>query len=141
MIKIMGVGILAAILFTGCCNCNKKSAYPFQETVWQLTQLNGKTVKSDNNFTIAFLNTGRVTGKGACNTFFGPWESARGSGNGIKIGQIASTMMACPDMDTESAFFKALENITEYRTEGGRLYLYEGQTLKAVFQGTDKKVK
>lgn len=141
MIKIMGIGILAAVLFTGCCNCNKKSSYPFQETVWQLTQLNGKSVKADNNFTVAFLNTGRITGKGACNTFFGPWESAKGKNNRIEVGQLASTMMACPNMETESAFFKALEKTTEYRIEEGRMYLYEGQNLLAVLQGTDKKVK
>lgn len=141
MIKIMGVGILAAVLLTGCCNCNKKSSFPFQETVWQLTQLNGKAVKADNNFTIAFLNTGRITGKGACNTFFGPWELTKANGSEIKIGPVASTMMACPDMETESAFFQALEKITEYRMEGGKLYLYEGQNLRAVLQGTDKRVK
>jgi len=140
-IKFIGMGILAVVLFTGCCNCNKKSSFPFQETVWQLTQLNGKTVKADNNFTIAFLNTGRITGKGACNTFFGPWEFVKGKNNGIQIGQVASTMMACPDMETESAFFQALEKTTEYRLDGGRLYLYEGQNLRAVLQGTDKKVK
>lgn len=140
-IKFLAFGLMAGILFTGCCNCNKKSvAYPFQETVWQLTQLNGKTVKHDNNFTIAFLNTGRVSGKGACNTFFGPWEFTK-ENNGIKLGPVASTMMACPNMDMESEFFKLLEEITSYRMTDNKLYLYVGNSQRAVLEGTTKKIK
>lgn len=141
VLKFMALGMLA-VLVTGCCNCNKKSGnYAFQETVWELTQLNGRNIKADDNFTLAFLNTGRIAGRGACNNFFGPWETVPGKTNGIKIGNVASTLMACPNMDLEDAFLKSLETITEYRIDDGKLYLYSGSKLTAVLKGTNKRLE
>ncbi len=96
MAKIIGTAMLATILLAGCCNCGKISSYAFEDTVWQLEQLNGRAVKTqDDNFTVAFLNTGRASGKGVCNTFFGPWEySGEQGGNNIAAGPMASTMKA-----------------------------------------------
>lgn len=142
-LKLAAIGLLAAVLFTGCCDCNKKTVnYPFEDTMWELTQLDGKKVKTDNNFYVVFSHEGRINGKGACNTFFGPWEKAAGKENGLKVGNLASTMMAClNNMASEADFFKAVESATEYRMDRGNLYLYEGTKLLAVFQGSNKRLK
>lgn len=136
-------GALAGILFSGCCNCKKtKSHYQFEETVWKMTQFEGKKVKQDDGYTIAFMNDGRINGKGACNTFFGPWNHSNRE-NGIKIGHVASTLMAClNDNGMESRYFQALEKAVKYRVEGDRMYLYDqNDQIIGVFEATNKKVK
>ena len=51
-----------------------------------------------------------------------------------RIGPIASTMMACPGMEQEDAFTKALEATTHYDMDGPMLLLLGDGELKAVFQ-------
>ena len=41
----------------------------------------------------------------------------------LKIGPLASTMMACPGMEQEDAFTKALESTTHYDMDGPMLLL------------------
>lgn len=133
--------LLAAGLLAGCCNCNRKSAnYPFKDTVWELTQLDGKSIKADNNFTLAFGSDNRIGGRGSCNTFFGTWEEVAETENGINVGPVASTMMLCPDNETEHAFFRMLEDVTEYRMDRGNLFLYQGDVQRAILKGTAKRV-
>ena len=52
----------------------------------------------------------------------------------LRIGPIASTMMACPGMEQEDAFTKALEATTHYDMDGPMLLLLGDGELKAVFQ-------
>ena len=51
-----------------------------------------------------------------------------------RIGPIASTMMACPGMEQEDAFTKALEATTHFDMDGPMLLLLCDCVLKAVFQ-------
>ena len=77
--------------------------------------------------------SGEVAGSAGCNTYTGPYASTRAAGkNTIKIGPLASTMMACdePLMDQESLYLAALESATEYTIEGFSLSItYPGGTL------------
>ena len=50
------------------------------------------------------------------------------------MGPIASTMMACPGMERENAFARALEATTHYDMDGPMLLLLSNGELKAVFQ-------
>ena len=52
----------------------------------------------------------------------------------LRIGPIASTMMACPGMDEEDAFTKMLESVTHYDMDGPMLLLLSDGELRAVFQ-------
>ena len=142
-VQIIGTAIMATILFVGCCNCGKRSSFPFEDTLWQLEQLNGKAVKAqDDNLTVAFMNTGRMAGKGSCNSFFGPWEYADETKSKIKNGPVAATKMAClENAAIESEFFRMLEEVTEYRMEETKLHLYTGDTLRAILEGSNKRIK
>ena len=41
----------------------------------------------------------------------------------LKIGPLASTMMACPGMEQEDAFTKMLESVTHYEIDGPLMML------------------
>ena len=71
-------------------------------------------------------------GVGACNRLMGKYETT--DKGALRIGPIASTMMACPGMEQEDAFTKALEATTHYDMDGPMLLLLSDGELKAVFQ-------
>ena len=103
-------------------------------TEWQLIQLGGETVKPEKGkFTLTLLADGnRLTGVGACNRLMGSYKTD--DKRTLKLGPIASTMMACPGMERESAFTQALEATTHYDMDGPMLLLLSNGELKAVFQ-------
>jgi heat shock protein HslJ len=96
-------------------------------TNWVATGINnGKqavvSVAEGTEVTALFNAMGQITGKGGCNNYNGPFTT---SGNTIKIGPVASTMMACDEaaMAQEMAYFKALENSATYEIRGDKLEL------------------
>jgi heat shock protein HslJ len=60
----------------------------------------------------------------------------RVEGERLTLGQVASTMMACPDgMATEHAFFQALDQVRSLRIIGEHLELFDaGGVLLARFE-------
>jgi heat shock protein HslJ len=73
---------------------------------------------------IQFGKDGTVSGKSGCNTYNGPYTV---TGSQIKIGPLASTMMACSDpagiMDQEQQYLAALQTAATYQIEGNVLEL------------------
>ena len=136
LLKIAALAAVAA-LAAGCCSCRsyqKKNRRPLVGTEWQLVQLNGRAVKpQEGKFNLTFLaEENRFAGVGACNRLMGKYETT--DKGALRIGPIASTMMACPGMEQEDAFTKALEATTHYDMDGPMLLLLSDGELKAVFQ-------
>lgn len=96
------------------------------EKYWKLIEINGKEVvpaehqvKEANM--ILRIGENRVNGNGGCNSFNGTYVIR--NGNRISFSPMASTMMACMNMDIESQFFKALEMVDNYAVKGDTLSL------------------
>lgn len=139
-ITIAAVALLAGILLTGCCQkCREAATRPIQGTVWHLVEFDGKPVDAPDKYELSFLADGRVAGIGECNRFFGPYQVVNANG-GIKIGPVASTMMACLDPNIETEFFRMFENVHLYQLDEKNLYLFVDNKIKAVFEPTDKPV-
>jgi putative lipoprotein len=68
------------------------------------------------------LADGSANGFGGCNTFAGSYELG---GDSIKIGPLASTMMACEEAKSaaEAAYLPALEAADAWAVEDGELVL------------------
>ncbi len=104
---------------------------------WKLIEVNGKAIPLDGlamkeaHLKLDLLKM-RAYGTGGCNNFFGGFEiPATGK---IKFKPMASTMMACPDMETDKLLFNAFEKADAYNIADGRLSLLgEGKAL-AVFE-------
>ncbi len=97
-----------------------------REKYWKLTELNGKPIKwvdgqSKEAHFMLKADDNRVQGNGGCNGFFGSYEI--NEGNRIKFAQLASTMMACENLETENALMKVLEIADNYSLNGDYLYL------------------
>jgi heat shock protein HslJ len=70
---------------------------------------------------------GRISGRGACNRFFG---SLKISGSDIQSGALGGTMMACPSLDTEQKLYSLLQKAEQFKIVGGLLQIEAGkQTL------------
>jgi heat shock protein HslJ len=66
----------------------------------------------------------RVSGSGGCNRISGTYETGAGT---LRFSPMISTKMACPSMDTETAFLRALNGTRRYRIEGRILELMDGE--------------
>lgn len=99
---------------------------PLQNTYWNLVALGETPVTTTDtlrqpHITLASDAAKRVTGSGGCNRMFGSYTL---DGNALAFKQVGATKMACTEgMDTESAFFAALERVATWRIVGQQLEL------------------
>ena len=76
----------------------------------------------------------RVNGNGGCNTLFGTYEIERTT-NRIKFSQMASTMMACLNMEIENELKRALEMADNYSLSADGKYLSLNRARMAPLAG------
>lgn len=69
---------------------------------------------------LLFLPQQRLAGSGGCNRLMGGYAQ---NGEALKIGKLATTMMACPNMQAEQVLLGKLESVTRFRVEQGELVL------------------
>jgi heat shock protein HslJ len=103
-------------------------------TEWILETMNGTSVISldDNNVTLKFdETTGRISGKGSCNSFFGSYKL---DGTALKFSEIGSTKMMCDDMQIETDYFAALKKTDKHEIKGGKLRLLSSSAVLLIFR-------
>jgi heat shock protein HslJ len=92
---------------------------------WILVELMGQEITAGEGRRTANLmfdsETGRFSGNNSCNVINGGYELKEG--NRITFGKMASTLMACPDMETADRFNKVLETADNYTIAEGVLSL------------------
>lgn len=124
-------GLLVTSLMAGMIGCASAppavTNEPLEGTQWKLTQLGGQpaaAVSSEKAPYLQFLAAEkRVVGSGGCNRLGGGYTP---DGNKLTIGQVASTMMACPHgMDQEQALHAAFKKVTNWRVDGETLQLLD----------------
>jgi heat shock protein HslJ len=98
-----------------------------ESTSWKLTGLGDSSVSAPSPQREAYFlldpANHRVSGSGGCNRLAGSYEL---HGKQLKFGQMAGTMMACPEgMDTEQAFLKSLGQVTRWKITGQSLELFD----------------
>lgn len=109
---------------------------------WNLTELNGKpVVHTPRAPWISFnLEKGRVHGFSGCNRFMG--AIVAGEGNHIHFTKIASTRMACPNMEGESEFLRMLGDVKSFHLAGDTLTLHRlNEARVAQFTADDSQQK
>ncbi len=113
---------------------------PIEGPAWRLVQLGNEPVAPGGEAQVQFdRSSGRLSGSGGCNRVSGSFTR---SGINLRIGQLASTRMACADpvrAATEAQFISALQNTASYRLAGpGRLALLDasGRTVATLHSTT-----
>ena len=102
------------------------AAAPIMEKYWKLIEVYGKPVKVDSTFfkeayVLFKAKDKQVVGNGGCNGFGAAYELK--DGNGIAITNLISTQMACPALEIENEFTKALLAADNYNIVGDTLIL------------------
>lgn len=92
---------------------------------WKLVKLNGSGIALDTSFPnyphLKFTNLVSTGGNLGCNGFGANVHIS--AADSIKISEIISTQMACPNLDIETQFMKALGNARTYKITGDTLAL------------------
>ena len=92
---------------------------------WRLAQIAGKEPKGlaslERAVSVTFVD-GQARGFSGCNNFTGGYQL---EGSRLHLGQLASTMMACPEPGSsiENSFQKAFAGSLEFTTDSDRLLL------------------
>ena len=99
---------------------------------WRIEDVMGGGVVDGAEVTITFDETGRISGRAACNRYFGGYQL---TGEGVSFGQMASTQMACAPslMTLERKMLDALGQVQRFDfDETGALLLIGGPQDRAL---------
>lgn len=94
--------------------CGGESASLLTGDEWTVTSINGTATIGSQPVTITFADDGTAYGNASCNRFTGGWVL---TGEGLTLGPMASTMMACTEdglSNQEHAFLTALETVGRF---------------------------
>ena len=93
---------------------------------WLLVEVTGQAYEPADDSRQAFIlldsAASRASGNSSCNNFFGDYVIEAGMRIRFSA-NMGVTMMACPDMATESAFMEALRKVDNYSVDDKRLSL------------------
>ena len=99
---------------------------------WIIESINGNAVSVQPKPTLSLDDKGGLAGGGICNRFFGSYEL---SGEGLTIGGVGSTQMACEQalMDEEALLLKSFGMVNRFSiaTNGELTLIGEGTAIVA----------
>ena len=122
--KCLYVAVAAAVLSLAACRSSKDAVSVNDlDGEWNVVEIQGQAVQAESQPFIGFdAQDGRVYGYTGCNRLMGALILSKP--NKIELGQMASTLMACPDMETERLMLNALASVKSLKCSGKTLVLY-----------------
>ncbi len=114
--------LLMGIVLSVGCKSKKAVAFSFPDLdgEWEVVEINGYRLDGEKPCpTLVFdmLRRG-LSGNAGCNRLMGKIEFREKHENIIRFLQVATTRMACPDMDVEREFLAALERVVRFEPIG-----------------------
>lgn len=100
------------------CGCSNKANGTFVfNGKWTIVSVNGNQLgKMENTPFLDFNAAGkRVNGNAGCNIINGDYSQGKGEKASLKFGDMLSTMMACPDGNTERKILDAIGKVSKYQ--------------------------
>ena len=102
--------------------------FTLAETKWKLVELNSKVIKQKGKkayFLKLNSKDGRFSAFAGCNNMMGNYVMK--TSFSLSFSPVASTMMACPEMDLEQKFAAMLEKVDSYIIVEDELQLVKGK--------------
>ncbi len=98
------------------------SAADLNGTSWTLLEIDEQPALAETEVTISFQD-GQISGSGGCNSYNSSFTLDEENPFVMSISPVAATRMACPEpiLDQETAYFTALENVSLWGYDIGRL--------------------
>ena len=113
--RMTGCPILARVLIlTLAITSAPAAAQQLAGSEWRPTKIGDIKVPAGSEMFVRFGGEGKLEGHGGCNRFFGTFKLA---GDGIEIGPLGVTRMACSEpavMEREVRFLEALQNAKRF---------------------------
>ena len=84
---------------------------------WNIKEVNGEAIPSGMEkqpFLSFDIKKGTIHGNAGCNLMNGGFETHAEQAKSISFPGVATTMMACPDMETESKILKAMNEVKSF---------------------------
>ncbi len=133
--------LFATLLLAVACTSKQP---PLVDTYWGADEIMGKAINRSlggdpDTFDLIFFED-RFASKGDCNQIMGQYVANAEDGT-ITVKPAGTTMMFCPDIQTEERYVKALEQVNRYKMRGNTLTMYRDDELLIVFHKRDKEVK
>lgn len=100
--------------------------------LWRLQSLDGASVTAE--VTLSLGPDGAIAGSAGCNRYVGQSEATLPD---FAAGPLATTRMACPDMEIETAYLAALAAMTTAELGDDRLVLSAPGGAQLVFEPAD----
>lgn len=118
MKRILFYASAAALCIATSCKSTRQATIKDLSGEWNIISVNGASVDVSeyrNQPFIAFDTVnGRIFGNASCNSMMGQLNTSLPDGK-IDLSGIASTRMACPDMNLEQKIFDAMSKVSEYK--------------------------
>ncbi|RPD37986.1 META domain-containing protein [Chitinophaga barathri] len=112
-----------------------ETAWKLEGTRWKLKELPGGPQAIPDSGKAIFMQlvdtSSQVQGFLGCNGFGAKYLTT--PAGDLQITNVISTQMACPALDVENAFSKALEGTSRYTIEKDLLRLQKGDSILATF--------
>ena len=121
-------GFLASlILLSSCHTVKNRHTLSNSEGEWNIVEINGGSLQIPPGEQQPFIGfdtrSGKIYGNSGCNRIMASMDLQAKPGT-IEFGRISSTMMACPNMETERQVLAALSEVISYRkTSNGKISL------------------
>ena len=138
MKKIIVLFVITSLFLTSCktstVNDFGKVKALIESSTWLLQDENGTVVSYNNQeVSMSFINDNglQAVGFAGCNRYFSGVTLLPES---MKFSNPGSTMMACPEMDGESAFLDLLTQVNTYEVSGNELKLFQDKILLLRFK-------
>lgn len=113
------LALMPALATLPACRADETvGGYGGADRVWLLQDINGEAFPA--RATMTFPEPGKIAGQAPCNRFFGPmtvpypWFDASA---------LATTRMACPELEDESKFLEYIEKMSLSEVSGSVLLL------------------
>lgn len=115
-LAVVGIAVFAS------CKSQKAVVASFSDLdgEWSVVELNGKKLDPADSKQLIVIDVARkhLSGNAGCNRMNGNIEYTDAQKNIIKFSQVATTRMACPDMQAEQEFLEALNKVVRFQAEG-----------------------
>ena len=137
MKKFMMYALLIPAMAVSFWSCsNSKTNVQQLEGKWNITEVNGEAISTQENTPFMEFNMAekKIHGNAGCNIFNTSLETDANDTSAPKIAQGMSTMMACPDMETESKILQAMTTVRAVKagTDANQMLLVD-EAGKTVF--------
>lgn len=91
------------------------------EGEWTIVKINGQPITNPSGAQLPFIgfdtDSGRIYGNSGCNRIIASLDRQATPGS-IRLEHMGSTLMACPDMETETKVITALSDVRSYKKDG-----------------------